>query len=270
MKNKHKITAILLAVLCISVCGAWGAAYADEASAETRYVGGEPISAYALETIKYTSKTVVEDVTTANGAPAYFAVGSLPNGCGAVAGSVAVGFYDKYYANMIADWNSYLNSGRYKLQDNDYIVPVQQSLFSLMQTNVAGPGVSQSEFKDGLKSYINGQGYSVDYPSLGTYGSFDYASFKSAVSNNKVVVMFVKPSYYYDLGFGPSEDNVVNTYISGNHIMIAYGYYKVSYVLTDGTVRTDEYLKVITGLSDTMRYYKVGSYIDAACVVNVY
>ncbi len=266
MKNFNKrLRAVLFVLLCVPFCGAWTVA-AEQT--ETRYTGGELISTYASETISYVSKQVVEDIATANNAPYYSAVGDLSNGCGAIAGAVIVGFYDKYYSNLIAGWDSYYSTGRYKGKDTVYVPALMHDLFARMNTNQVQPGVSENDFKTGLKAYVNNQGYNLTYSSLGSGNSFNYTAFKTAINNNEVVALFVQPSNLYALSPSNNQDLLVSTSISGNHIMVAYGYYEVKYTLSSG-IRTDKYLRVATGLAVSTAFYKIGSYVDATYTVKI-
>lgn len=265
MNKLNRIKTIALLLLCLPFCGGWTTAPAQE----NRYVGGELISTYAEETISYISKEVVTDITTANSTPRYFAVSGMQNGCGAVAGGIIVGFYDKYYDNLIPNWTSAYSTGLYKGQNGTYVHDLLFDLYNRMQTNVVAEGVSESEFKNGLKSYVVDHGYNLEYISLGTGNNFNYTAFKTAVRNNQPTVLFVRPSTLYYYQTINNEDVITTSNISGNHIMVAYGYYEVKYTLSNGT-RTDKYLYVATGLSGTSAaFYKVGSYIDAAYHVKI-
>lgn len=267
MKKTNKIKTIALITLCLPFCGGWTTA--PEQSEPVRYVGGELIATYADETISYISKEVIEDISTANGTPRYSAVSGIQNGCGAVAGAIIVGFYDKYYANLIPDWDSYYSSGTYRMQNGTYVQTLLFDLYDRMQTNVVAPGVSENEFKSGLKSYVEDHGYNLQYTSLGTGNSFNYSTFKTAVGNNEPTVLFVRPSNLYKCVSNDGEDVLYTINMSGNHIMVAYGYYEVKYILSNST-RTDKYLRVATGLSvDSTAYYKIGSYVDAAYQVTI-
>ena len=269
MNKTNRIKTIALLLLCLPFCGGWTAAPAA-AEQSDRYVGGELISTYASnETISYVSKQVVEDITTANGTPEYFAVSGMQNGCGAVAGAIVVGFYDKYYGNLIPDWDSYYSSGMYRIQNGTYVKTLLFDLYDRMQTNVVAEGVSETEFKNGLKSYVVDHGYNLQYTSLGAWNNFNYSTFKTAVNNNQPTVLFVRPSNIYLLAEHANEDVLTSGNISGNHVMVAYGYYEVKYTLSSGT-RTDKYLYVATGLSGTSSaLYKIGSYVDAAYQVTI-
>lgn len=266
MNKTNKIKSIALAILCLPFCGGWTAAAAEQ---EERYVGGDLIVTYASETISYVSKEVISNISTANSTPLYYAVNGMQNACGPVAGAIAVGFYDKYYENMIPDWTPVYSTGRYRMQDTTYIPALIQDLYDRMQTNVVAPGVSESEFKSGLTSYITSKGYNVSLNSLGKGNNFDINTYKTAINNNQVSVLFVQPSNLYSLSSVGAEDVLSSASLSGNHIMIAYGYYEVKYTLTNGT-RTDKYLYVATGMSiSTTAFYKIGSYIDAAYQVKI-
>lgn len=268
MNKTNRIKTIALLLLCLPFCGGWTTAPAA-AEQDNRYVGGELIATYAEETISYVSKQVVENITTANGTPLYFAVSGMQNGCGAVAGGIIVGFYDKYYANLILDWDSYYSSGMYKGQNGTFVKTLLFDLYDRMQTNVVAEGVSESEFKNGLKSYVTDHGYNLQYTSLGAGNSFNYSAFKTAVNNNQPTVLFVRPSNIYSLEHLENHDILVSSTISGNHVMVAYGYYEVKYTLANGT-RTDKYLYVATGMSgSSTAFYKVGSYVDAAYQVKI-
>lgn len=266
MKNLNKrIRAVLFVLLCLPFCGAWTVAAEQQ---ETRYTGGELISTCASETISYISKEIVEDIATANNVPSYHSIGDMTNGCGAVAGATVVGFYDKYYSNLIAGWDSYYSTGKYRIQDTIYVPALLQDLYTRMKTNQLQPGVSESDFKNGLKSYVNNQGNNINYSSLGSGNNFDYNAFKTAVRNNQLTALLVQPSNIYGFSSSENQDTVSSSSISGNHIMVAYGYYEVKYILSSGT-RTDKYLRVSTGLTTGSALYKIGSYVNAAYIVKV-
>lgn len=268
MNKINRIKTIALLLLCLPFCGGWTSAPAA-AEQSDRYVGGELIATYASETISYISREVVEDISTANATPKYSAVSGMQNGCGAVAGGIIVGFYDKYYAELIPEWDSYYSSGIYRMQNGTYVKTLLLDLYDRMQTNVVAEGVSETEFKNGLKSYVVDHGYNLQYTSLGSGNNFNYSAFKTAVNNNQPTVLFVQPSNIYFLSEHENQDVITSGNIGGNHIMVAYGYYEVKYTLSNGT-RTDKYLSVATGLpGEPVAFYKIGSYVDAAYRVTI-
>lgn len=269
MKKFRKLYVAPIALMCLPFCGGWTVAAAGN---ETRFVDVIATSTYSVERIDYNTRTVLKDTNTPNNAPSYFQgfTDIMPNACGPVAGAIVVGYYDKYYSDLIPDWQSYFTStGRYRGQDSTHVIPLIQDLYNRMQTNVVAPGVSEAEFRSGLTSYVVDHGYNINYQYLWNGTSFDYTAFDQAIQNNQLSVLLVLESDVYDLSVGGGYDNLTTTHLSGNHIMVAYGEYQVKYETDSGT-RVDNYLKVSVGLSfTTLALYKVGSYIDTSYVVSI-
>ncbi len=271
MKKQKKITLIGTLILCLPLCGAWTTAQA-ETPEEVYYPSGSSISTYAndysTETISYISKTVVDEYCTPNSVPRYTSY-NMENGCGAVAGAIAIGYYDKYYTNLIPDWSPCYSNGAYRAMDSVHVPALQQDLYTRMKINVSATGVTESNFKSGLSGYISSKGYSSRYEEIGNKSTFDYNKYKSAISNNEIVVLFVYPSNLYSIGQYSDYDSVRSTYIPSNHIMIAYGYCEIKYTTSSGT-RTDKYLQVGSGLlGQELCFYKVGSYIESADILHI-
>ena len=269
MKKAMYFLLILIILSSISLFGAWSPV--SQIETETRYADASIVSAIATTEVYFTSRDI-EERDTAGGAPAYDSTDGLSNACGPLAGAEIVAFYDKYYPDMIPNWNSYYPAtGKYRIQNTTYIQPLLYELYDLMQTNVNGEGVSETEFKTGLQKYINKQGYSVSYTNVKSGSTLDYNSCKTAVNNNQVIVLFITPGAVYDIVEYSDHDLIGSFNINGNHIMVAYGYLQIKYYDNSGLFRTDTYLKVATGLSLTsVAYYKLGSNnLEAAYIVNV-
>lgn len=268
MKKTVYFALILVLVASVSLFGAWSPT--DE-EAEIRYADAPIISTYATEKVSYTRKEVVDDAETPGGCPAYYNT-NLTNSCGPVAGAEIVAFYDKYYPELIPNWVSYYEaSGKYRAQEGTYVPALLQDLFTRMQTNVNGDGVSESEFTTGLKSYFTSHGRTLSLSSIKSGSTFNYTSCKNAIDSNKVIVLFITPGDVYTLAYGSGFDNVSNYTISGNHIMVAYGYMKINYYNSSGLFRTDTYLKVATGLSiPSLMLYKLNTNnLQAGYITNV-
>ncbi|MDE6075060.1 MAG: hypothetical protein K2G26_01340, partial [Clostridia bacterium] len=105
--------------------------FADTADAQ-RF--GTTVQLYSTntstETIEYGSRA--DDLyETINGVPQYTA--QLSNSCGATAGATIVGFYDKYYEDLIPDYTSYYSAtGKYRSPDKVYIPALMDELYTLM------------------------------------------------------------------------------------------------------------------------------------------
>ncbi len=262
-----KIIYSTLIVLCVSMLGAW--APMSYSSVEDRYANADLYSMYAVETITYDSKNVNEKV---NSAPQYTALDGMTNACGAVAGAEVIAYYDKYYSEMIPGWQSYYPaSGKYRPLDKVYIPSVMKELYSLMRTNVEGLGVSDSDFVNGLTKYINSKGYDVSLKNV-VYGTgIDYESCKSAIDNNKVIILLSRAVNVYHISYDGTQDRISAVTISDLHIMVASGYTQIKYYNGATEFRTDQYLYCSTGLTSTKTaFYKVNPHsLNYAYIVNV-
>lgn len=260
MRNSVKICAVGVAMLCLPFCGGWGAV--AEAPEEKLYDGGELITMYANQRLPYFIKTIEEDIATPNNVPYYYEF-SQANACGPIAGAIAMGYYDSYYPDIIADWTSAYADGKYKGKDGTYVPALVQDLYGRMKTNTTGAGVTVNNFKSGLSAYVSAHGQSITYPSLWN-GSFDYKTFKEGINDNRIAVLFTGPDNVYEMESYPesSWDVLIPSQITANHVMIAYGYLEIHYFVSTGT-RTDRYLRVATGLYGNEKLYKVNN-IDSA------
>ena len=270
MKKITYFVLILVLVLGVTVFGAWSPIPSDET--EIRYTDAPMVASIASEVIPYATKEMT-NVQTDGGAPTYTPTANLTNSCGAVAGSEIVAFYDKYYPELIPGWDSYYTSnGKYRKQEGTYVPALMIELYDLMLTNVNGSGTSESEFKVGLQNYFTKRNYSLSYQSVksGSYLNFDAC--KAAVDNNKVMVLFITPGEVYVISETTNQDNLNAYTITGNHIMVAFGYLEIKYYNESGQLfRTDRYVKVATGYDYiSIAYYKINSSnLEAAYVVNV-
>ena len=269
MKKLMYFMLALILIAGVSVFGAWAPI---EQETEIRYADAPIVSSIASTQIYFTSREVVGERDTAGGAPAYNDTNNLPNSCGPLAGTAIVAFYDKYYPNLIPNWESfYPATGKYRPQVLTYVAPVLNEMYNLMQTNVQGEGVSENEFKTGLQAYVTNHGYSASYTNVMSGSSLNYSACKAAIDNNKVIALFTRPGVVYGISEYSDHDTLTESTISGNHIMYAFGYFQVKYYNSTGLFRTETFLKVSTGRSPlSVGYYSVNaSNLEAAHIVNV-
>lgn len=268
MKNTKKILLLPILFAFLFIFGAW----TPQTETTTRYADQPFLSTYAQETVNYTRKVIVEQNTTDGQSPMYSPNSGQTNACGAVAGAEIVAFYDKYYPEMIPGWDSYFTSnGKYRLKDSTYVPALMNELYTLMRTNVDDVGVSENDFKNGLKTYINNKGYSISYQSVISGNNVNYSACKSAIDNNKVIVLFAKAGDVYTISSGTGFDTITPTNIAGAHIMVAYGYKQIQYYNAGGVFRTDIYLEVAMGQSTIKTAsYKINPHnLNAAYVINI-
>lgn len=264
---KSKITKLLIVLSCfvLSLCVAVSVVlgiYLAQPS-EVRYSGyGDAISPYAVattETVSYTRKEVNYEETD-NAVPIYSQSNTLPNSCGATAGAIILGFYDKYYGELIPNFDSYLPNGDYKRADKVYIPQLMNELYTLMRTNVDDVGVSKDDFLTGLNTYIKNQGRTITYSSILSFSRVNESSFTTALRNNKPTILFCSKLDLYTLTVGSNSDILTKAAYVGAHIAVAYGMYTVKYYSGTNNFRTDKYLKVASGFSEvTTGYLKIES-----------
>ena len=267
MEKLKKLALIPLLIVGILIFGAWTPYNANE---QIRYADAPFISTYATETINFTSRVIAEENYTPNNCPIYRQINGLTNSCGAVAGTMIVSYYDKYFNNLIPGWDSYYSNGSYRLQDTVYVPKVMNELYTLMRTNVDDEGVSESDFVNGLKQYINNQGYNVQLQNLVSGNSFNYNGFKNAIDNGKVIALLTRPGDIYDLKYYSTYDMTETTTIAEPHIMVGYGYIQIKYYNASGLFRTDTYLRVAVGKTANAAYYKVNDQtLTGAYIVSI-
>ena len=268
MKKFMKLAILALLTLCVFVLGGW----TTDTQHTERYADAPVVSKLASETVNFYSRTV-DKYYTPGGFPIFNQPGDMTNGCGAVAGAGIISYYDKYYPDMIPNWNSYYPaSGVYRLQDSEHIVPIMWELYDLMRTNVDDVGVSEQEFISGLKTFINNQGYSVNMQNVVSGSNFDYATCKNAIDNNKVVALLAHAGDIYSMAEMSTYDIIASTTIAGSHIMVAYGYHNIKYYDKSGNLfRNDIYLDVATGFDASQTaLYKINPHnLSAAYIVNI-
>ncbi len=268
MKKLSKLGTVFFAIVGVFIFGAWTP---DNVNESIRYTDAAIVSTCSSENVYFTSRSRSEENYTPKNCPLYRCLSGLENVCGAVAGSMIIGYYDKYFPNLIPNWESYYSNGSYRLQDTVCVPDVISQLYTLMRTNVDDVGVSEEDFVDGLTSYINNKGYSVNYQNLVSGSDFNYDEYKRAINDGKVVALLTKQGEVYDLKFYESYDCIEATTVTDPHIMVAYGYLKIDYYDASGIFRTDTYLRVALGITSKNAYYKINNNnnITGAYIVNI-
>lgn len=249
----------------------------EEVSIENRYYDAPVPSSRAAGDSEIITFATKDDtyIGTPNNVPYYYNY-TLENACGAVAGGIVAGYYDKYFENLIPGYtNYYTATGKYRPQDSVYVPATIQSMYTAMQTNVAGPGVSAAECRNGLQSYVQGQGYSLSYTTVKAYnGSFNHTAYQNAINNGQPVLLFCNAIELWSLDSGDTQDEAILAQISQDHIIVGYGYKKVKYYnASNYNFRTEIYLKVASGwYINNMGYIKVNNdgWLDSAYAVDVY
>ena len=240
---------------------------------ETRYYDspGVMVASEMDETISFSRKEETE-IVFPYAVPNYY-TSDYDNACGPVAGASVVGYYDKYYEDLISGYTAYYTAnGRYRRPDNTYVPGLIGELYTLMQTNVVYVGVSEAECLDGLRAYVEGKNRSITYTNVKS-SSLNEMAYKNAITNQQPVLLFCETTELYLLDSGETQDDILYVMSSSSHIVVAYGYYQMKYYdENDVNFRTDVYLKVATGwVTNTLGYLKANStsWLNSAYAVNI-
>ncbi len=237
-----------------------GVTTANASTEEIRYADFATVMASqtTTETITFTSRTATP-TETVKGVPKYKPLGDLENSCGPTAGAIVVGFYDKYFEDLIPNYTTYISSGTYKGRDSVYIPALMRELYILMRTNVEDVGVSRKDCLAGLKSYITGKGRSVTYNSVKGLTKINETKFFNAIDANHPVLLFCTKMDLYSFSTGDNSDTLACTTYTGAHVCVAYGFLEIKYYNNNGLFRTDKYAHVATGISQNSGYLKLSS-----------
>ena len=202
---------------------------------------------------------------------------SLTNACGAISGTNVVVFYDRYYPNILANFEPGMINGTYYDYFPDLNFPqtmaATESLYSLMKIPEVG-GTTSANFRSGLASFISSRGYSTSYSSFYSSGtSVNLNTLIAAVNAGKVgVIMCSTYNYITSMAFANGSVYFAKTKGYTGHIMMVYGYKTVGYY-TDGVkIAEKTFLYVSSGYSSgTQGYMELNDFsdIDEAWIVNV-
>ncbi len=286
MKSTFKKLTCFVAALLLVVGSSFGftARYvsaetivSEEVSIEKRYYDAPVLSSRAAGDSEIITFATKDDtyIGTPNNVPYYYNY-EFENACGAVAGGIIAGYYDKYFENLIPGYtNYYTATGKYRPQDSIHVPATIHSMYVAMRTNVAGPGVNSTECRNGLELYVEGQGYSVSYTTVKAYnGSFNHTAYQNAINNGQPVLLFCNAVELLLLDPGDNQDEAIVMQLSQDHIIVGYGYETIKYYDANNyNFRTDIYLKVASGwYVNNFGYIKINDdgWLDSAYAVDVY
>lgn len=227
---KKFLCSILVICLVIS-----GSCFYNVQAEEMRFSDGYNGSTYERsETLPVSYATKEESETAINGnLPLYYNAGNYTNTCANTAGAITLGYYDRTYTNLIENFTSARKIGNRIIyySQSDEVQNVIDTLYVAMGTNANGQsGTTISGFKNGLKSYVNGQGYSITYSGIGSYSSFDITKYTEAITSEIPVTIFVSGYILADLtNEADHSDTYKLDYYSGNHTVVGCGIKTVSY-----------------------------------------
>lgn len=273
LSNKQlAITVFIVAVLLFIIClihtmslQAVALAYGGDVDGEIYYssVGN---ARKETESFGYVTKTV-ESYSINTTFPNYFNNnGSLQNTCSNVAGANIIGYYDRYYENLIP--NSVPGVGTtkkytyYPMSKNMVAnQAVINDLYNKMLTNITAPGSTQVEYKNGLSSYVQNKGYNISFNTVITNGLFDLNKAKVQLQNGYPISLYMSGYGFTKITDNGSLVTLDKSLYDDNHIAVVYGFDKINYFGANGNLlRSEIYLKVSTGIYGVSGVYIVNNY----------
>lgn len=203
-----------------------------------------------VQTISYFTKST-ESYTIPYDLPNFFGVVNEVTGCANNAGASIIGYYDRFYENLIPDYKSYIKVGnvvRYKTGTPE-VFDLVEELYVLMGTDVNHLGTTFSEFQAGMLQYVENKGYTYSTTNMFINGSFNIESYKSSVQNGKPVALFMTGfALINEIIETTNMDTVLSGYSMAPHVVVGCGYKIDKYYNSNGAIQdTRTYLKVASG-----------------------
>lgn len=184
--------------------------------------------------------------------PKYSGVDGGTN-CANVAGSIIIGYYDRFCENLIPNFTTYYALGTaivYKSMSVE-VGAVVTSLNNLMGTDVDQVGTTFTGFQNGMTNYARDHGYTYSSESVLSGGVFNFNKYKSAVENNKPVALFLSVyALLNQIQENNGEDTIISNQSTYAHVAAACGYKQHIYYNSNGQKTAERtYLKISSGLS---------------------
>lgn len=286
LKFYSVILAVLFGVIAMVVYCFSGqlTVYADEQKEIVYYDStyGAPIGTTTIADyeVYYDSYVVTENVYHKS-VPSYgISSPEYDNYCGPLTGMNAVVFNDRWFTNLIPDFNPGMSfsNGNYQYfpyTSNDETRAAFDSLYDLMLTEEVG-GTTSVNFRNGLSSYVEDAGYSISYTSFfaGTK-TVNFNSLKNAIEQNKVAVIMCSEYNFISSIIDYSDENRIK-FIKDNstipHMMMVYGYKTYAYYKDGENFRTDTFLRVTSSNGEhELGYMQLNDFsdIDEAYIMTI-
>lgn len=226
---------------------------------------------WETQKITYLTRTVSQSYSLSPMYPAFNfspAVGS----CGCIAGANVLGFYDRYYENLIPDHDAgvYYGDTYIYTPEDSAVIKVIRTLYEYMGTEHVG--TTEDEFIDGMRRYCSEKGRTIGFSSCMSSKSFDFSSAQRQMEANQPIILFLSGYNTVELTSDGNTDTVCYRVSDANHIMIAFGYSVVDYTTSSGMV-TYNYFDVATGIPGIITALYDINYktkINDALAVNIY
>lgn len=225
-------------------------------------------------TVNYLSRTT-SPKSLSKRIPRYTSPGGIKNACAAVAGCNIIGFYDRYYENLIPNHTAGIISYGYYLYNlaDAYVDNVTRELYYKMNGSEAG--ITETDFKYGMQQYCAEKNLSCDFTQLMSGGRLSYSAVEQSIDENKPVALLLSTYTVCDIEvFTDKKIDMLNYDVyKGDHIMVGFGCCSMTYKLTNGTNASYEFVYVASGYDKPLDAYFNMNYctnINSAYKVNIY
>lgn len=228
------------------------------------------------QTFSYSTKTT-ESYFINSSVPAYYDTANRDYTCAPVAGANLIGFYDRYFPNLVPDIaTGYTRGTRYTyypmLRYETQLQSLINDLASRMGTGSSG--TTLNEFETGMTSYVASKNLNITYIDV-TAAQTNALDLENAI----VQLKDGNPIAFFTSGinfttFTDTGSSVTMTIRSANdnHVFVAYGYQKVIYYDASGNiVRECISFQVSSGEDGLTGYYvlNLNGNINAAKAVHL-
>lgn len=213
-------------------------AFADSVE-ELSYRGASGLVT-TTDTFSYSTKTT-ESYFINSSVPAYYDTANRNYTCAPVAGANLIGFYDRYFPNLVSDIaTGYARGTRYTyypmLRYETQLQSLINDLASRMGTGSSG--TTLNEFETGMTSYVASKNLNITYIDV-TAAQTNALDLENAI----VQLKDGNPIAFFTSGinfttFTDTGSSVIMTIKSSsdNHVFVAYGYQKVIYYDASGNI----------------------------------
>lgn len=232
---------------------------------------------FETETFTYSRKEVSQYQIN-NTFPDYYNTNvSLTNTCANVAGANVIGYYDRYYDELIPNCASGILRGtNYVYYEMLLFKEKKQAvidlLYTAMKTNTIDDGTTENDCLEGLAEYVEGKGRDITYSSVMTGEELNFDEFDAELKEGKPIMFFLSGYNFVSVNdLGSSVTITINEY-TGNHIIVAYGYQKIDYYdANNRLVESKIYIFISSGIDNTSGFYLLnyGGNINSAKAVDI-
>ncbi len=180
---------------------------------------------------------------------------SMQNVCGPMAGTNIVVFYDRFHTELISNYNPgmVVSTGIYRYFPDLGTTETRNvisSLYSSMGVAAFG-GTTATNFRNGLRSYVIGQGKSISYSSVyQNAATINLSTFGTAMNQDKVgVIMCSQYNFVYSkqMGADGTYASVGKIHSTAAHIMMVFGYETIGFYQDGELVCTKTFLNACSG-----------------------